>query len=376
MDAEVLLKRFLPEEHTETVPVKSLFVTIREEDISQTELAKRLDPSRQAINRSINEFDAVGFIKQTPKGYQLTGAGAMALYQYTKAVDVAGEEALRFCVRSENRVRLLNALQEHPARQAELTSRPDLPSRSTIGRTITAGEERELVAQTGTGGYQLTEEGDRVLKAYKQVIQAFEQILTKTACLQNFDVECADFPVTALEGERLVERQPGREFIELTKLIEYIKSVDETTTDRIRLFGSFFDMRVSDAMTPLRRSDTQIDMVSPATALREMPTEGDPAQRVQEGLEAENSHWYLYPGTLPVGLFIVDESEVVLGAKSPTAVVGDSGTVFCSDPEIVDWAIDLHDEYLEESSEPLEYIIERITDESKELLNTVSPDLL
>ena len=105
-----------------------------------------------------------------------------------------------------------------------------------------------------------------------------------------------------------------------------------------------------------------------------MPTEGDPAQRVREGLEAENSHWHLYPGALPVGLFIVGESAVVLGAKTPKVVVGDSGTAFYSDPEIVDWAINHHDEYLEESSEPLEHVIERITDESRELLNSVSPD--
>lgn len=375
MDAEALLNRFLPEEHTETVPVESLFAAILNESVSQAKLANRFEPSRQAINQSFDDFEAVGLIKQTPGGYWLTGAGAMALYQYTEAANTASEEALRFCVGSENRVKLLNALQEHPARQSELTTQPDLPSRSTVGRTITAGEKHGLVTQTGTGGYKLTEEGERIVTAYEQIIQAFEQIIAKTACLQTFDVECADFPVAALEDERLVERKPGREFIELEKLIEYIESIDETETDRIRLFGSFFDMRISNAMTPLRRSDTRIDMISPGSALKEIPTEGRPSDRVREGLETENSHWYLYPGTLPVGLFIVDDSEVALGAKSPKAAIENSGTVFCSDPEIVEWAIDLHAEYREESSKPLEYTIEWLKDESRDLLDSFSPDL-
>lgn len=376
MDAEALLARFIPREHTETVPVISLLELVRNESVSQVDIAEQSHLSRRAINRTVNEFTNIGLLKQTTDGYRLTGAGAIAHHQYTTATDEVDEKALRFCSDSQNRVSILEALQEHPARKADLAARSELPSRSTVGRAITVGEDLGLVTAGRRGDYTLTSYGETVLTTYSELKHAFEQLLVYAPCLQNIGVECADLPVGALDGARLVERQETRQLIELFELAEYIASLDPAEIDHIRLFSSFFNQQLSDAIAPLVQSDTRLDMISPASALGGMPTAEEAKQHIAEGLEAENCRWYLYPGELPAGILIVDEEEIVIGPSTPDETGDQSGNIYCSDPEAVEWAIEIYDEYYQESSEPFEYLVGWLKDESQNLLDSVSPDLL
>jgi hypothetical protein len=120
------------------------------------------------------------------------------------------------------------------------------------------------------------------------------------------------------------------------------------------------------------QSRTRIDIVSPATALQQIPTASEAAEHVKQGFEAENVHWYLYPGELPAGLMIVDEDRVVAGPKTASEATEVSGTVYCSDPAIAEWAVDLHESYREESYTPLRYLLRRLQSESTDLLDRVS----
>lgn len=373
MDAQELTTRFADTRNPETVSLATVFRTLRKNSTSQVDLATQFDTTRKTINRLINEFSELGFITTTESGYRLTGAGAIALQQYTDAVDTIGKERLWFLVNSQNRKVILRTLSENPARKAELASCQNLPSRSTVGRTIDTAETHGLVTRTECGDYTVTAHGKRALETYDDLVNAFAQILEKTPCLQNLDVECAEFPANALNDEEMVRGTPENPFSQRNRLIRFLDSLDETEVDHIRTFSSYFDLEISKALNPFMHAETQIDVISPASTLNHMPTVSESAEHVKQGLGAENVHWQLYPGELPAGLLIVDEDWVIAGPKNVNEATEISGTVYCSDPEIVEWAMDLHKAYLEDSREPLEHLIRSFQSASSDILEKVLP---
>ncbi|EJN57321.1 transcriptional regulator FilR1 domain-containing protein [Halogranum rubrum] len=373
MNARELVTCFTAAHNSDTVPVAAVFRTLREDSESQVNLAVEFDTTRKTINQLVSEFTELGFITSAEDGYRLTGAGAIALQQYTNAADTIGEERLQFLVTSQNRVTILRSLHEHSARKGELASRQNLPSRSTVGRTIDTAQTYGHVTRTTCGDYTVTSHGEAVLETYDDLLHAFQQILDKTPCLQNLGVECAELPVSALDGEEMVTGNPKNPFTQRNKLVAFLDSLDETEIDHIRTFSSYFDLEISKAFNPLMRSETRMDVISPATALDEMPTVAEGAEHVKQGLGAENVHWQLYPGELPVGLLIVDKDWVVAGPKSVSDATEVSGTVYCSDPEIVKWAIDLHEAYMSDSKKPLEHLADSFRSASNTLLEKVMP---
>ena len=373
MDAHELSMRFTDTQNSDTVPLAAVFRTLRENSTSQVDLATQFDITRKTINRLINEFSELGFITTTENGYRLTGAGAIALQQYTNAVDTIGKGRLQFLVSSRNRKTVLRTLREHPARKAELASRQNLPSRSTVGRTIDTAQTHGLVTRAECGDYTLTAHGKKALETYDGLVDAFAEILEKTPCLQNLDVECAELPVTALDSEEMVCGTPENPFTQRNRLVNFLDSLDETEVDHIRTFSSYFDLEISKAFKPLMHAETQIDIISPASALNHIPTVSEGAEHVKQGLGAENVQWQLYPGELPAGLLIVDDDRVVAGPKNVNEATEISGTLYCSDPEIVKWAMNLHESYLEDSREPLEHLIRSFQSTSSDLLEKVTP---
>jgi predicted transcriptional regulator len=346
---------------------------LQTEAVSQSELANRFGASRKAINQQVNELVDKGFVAQTTDGYCLNGAGAIVLRRYTDTYEEIGTATLHFLATSKNRLSVLRSLQQHSARKAELASQDQLPSRSTIRRTIDTSEELALVTRTEDGDYRLTEQGSTALQSYNALVQAFEQVIDKKDCLRNLEVECSGLPVRALEGERMVVGTPAKPLTQVTALIEFIESLDETEVDHIRTFSSYFDLRISKAFNPLMGAETRIDTISPASALGEIPTISEGAEHVKQGLDAENVHWKLYPGELPLGLLIVDDEWVVAGPKLVSNATEISGTVYSSNPEVVDWAIDLHETYARNSHDPLEHLLHKFKSMGSSFFDKVAP---
>lgn len=368
MDAEGLINRFLIENNSGTAQLPDLLAAVRERSVSQRTLATQSNFSRKTVNQIINELIDVGLITEAECGYRLTGAGAITLYQYSEAIDEIGQDTLQFLGDSQNRMEILQALQNESARKADLAAHSELPSRSTVGRSITSAKERGLVSRTKTGNYMLTTRGKQAINTYERLMRAFTQILDKSVCLQNLGVECAELPAIALEGEKMVVGTPSNPLTQVTALIEFLESLDSTDVEHIRTFSSYFDLQISRAFLPLMKSNTRIDIVSPASALQQIPTATEAAEHVRHGLDAQNVHWYLYPGELPVGLMTVDREHVIAGPKTVSDATEISGTIYGSDPALSQWAVSLHESFSEDSYEPFEYLVQR--------LQTVSADLL
>ena len=373
MESRTLLEYFTGTNSTTIISILPLFDILRKQNLSQREIADQLEITRKVINQTVNQFVELNFIEQIGDGYSLTGSGAIAQYQYQQARKRIGAETLKYLANSQNRVVILQRLQTEPIGKSQLASYSNLPSYSTIRRAIKAAEELDLVVRTEAGKYELTEKGEATLNSYFNLLETFDQIIEKNPCLRNLDVDCADFPVGALAEEELVIGTPAKPFTQVTALINFIESLDEHKIKHIRLFSSYFDLRISQSLSPLMQAETQIDVISPQSSLRQVPTASEAAAHVKQGFEAENVHWKVYRGKLPAGLLIVDDNQVVLGPRTANEATEVSGTLYTSNPTIVEWAIELHDSYLAASRDPLVHFLETFREFGSDLLDRIAP---
>ena len=374
MDEQELIEQLTGGTRPNSVRPTRLLAAIREETISQAELADQTDVSRKTVNQVITELAEEGLITHAIDGYQLTGAGAIALRAYSETVEAVGDEQLALLANSANRRKILRKLQVRQERQADLVAMADLPSRSTVRRTLTTFEEHDLITRSDEGTYQLISAGEHLVQAYDQLEKTYEQVLEKVPCLRDLEPPCADLPAAALENERLVVGKPGNPLKEEDAYLEFLSDLDETETERIRAFSSFYNTRYAEAFLPFMETGTQMDTISPDHALDQIPTDRKDVQIVREGLAADNYHWYVYAGELPAGLVIFDDEWAVLGPKKPSEASTVSGTVYVTDDEVIDWAIALFDAYLEDAHPPMDHLRQQFRQAGANILETLPTD--
>jgi len=107
-------------------------------------------------------------------------------------------DRVQYLVASEERVRLLEALTEGPARQCALRRKCSL-ARSTVHRNLRGCAERGWVVETGDG-YALTQAGERILAAYREFAETVHALADHDPVLQHLDDAHEPLPTAALEN--------------------------------------------------------------------------------------------------------------------------------------------------------------------------------
>ncbi|WP_129113864.1 transcriptional regulator FilR1 domain-containing protein [Halegenticoccus tardaugens] len=371
MDAQELVGYLTTGTGSQSIDPLQALSLLREDALSQAELATQCGVARKSASQFVKELTAARLVTQTKDGNRLTGVGAIALNVYSEAHTTIGAQVLTSLTKSPSRRAVLRRIGTAPCDLADLASNPDLPSRSTVYRALQTFREHDLIAENG-GQYHLTEHGEHVLQEYDELLAAFEQLIEKSACLQDFDAECETFPVRALEDERLVIGRPSDPLREVHAFMNFINSVDENEVTHIRGFSSYFDLQYTKAVFRLVDAGVRLETVISEEASKNPPSDPQSTKYIRKGLQADNVEWSIYPGELPLGLMIIDSQWVVAGPKIIEDASTVSGTIFVEDPEVIEWAHALFDDYQSRARAPLEHLVYKFRSVTADAANKVS----
>jgi predicted transcriptional regulator len=366
MNARELIEHFTPSSGgVNPLPVVRI---LRDETLSQAELANRFDVSRSTVGRIIGGLDET-FVKETTDGYQLTGGGAAAVRTYAdarKAIDIretvetrgtievhesVDAEMLTCLVNSSAKRECFRLLREQQHSRGVLVTKPNMPSRSTVDRIVSTFEANGYVTRTKNGTYALTKAGQTAIDTYDRLIEGVDQIFRKSVSLKHLGVAIDTLPAANLADARVVETVPGRAYATRDAFLEYVNDIDSRSIDHIRIFVSFSNPSYEQMFMPFIQCGTQLDLVSPVDLARSHPsTTPEEIASTKAVIKADTTSWMLYEGTLPCSLVVFDDTKTVIGPAKPFATTGAYGTIFSTDPVIGQWAIDLFDRYHSETT--------------------------
>lgn len=326
--------------------------TIRGEALSKAELANRCNVSRDTV-QFITELDEC-LIKQSAEGYYLTGAGAIAIHEYSgtrETIDPSaskelGGEVLGTLASSANKRKYLRNLRSHSLSRRCLASQSNMPSRRSIDRMTCTFESAGFVTRTGNGEYALTDTGKKVIGTYEGITRTFEQILDKKHSLEWLGVGIETLPAAALAGARTEVSRPSQGFNTVHEVLEFLQNFDADSVNHVRVMSCFANNEFDEVLERFVEAGARVDVLSPADLMRSylsMPEEDLVWSR--RLLEPPNSSWLLHRGDLPCTFILIDDKELVMAPRNPTDPNGAFGVIFSSDSAVTAWAAELFDDY-------------------------------
>lgn len=214
------------------------------------------------------------------------------------------DERIRFLTSSENRIRLLSALEDEPARPSTLAE--ELPmSRSSIQRNLRAFVERGWVSRTEEG-YRCSFGGRLILQRYRD--------LAATVRLAD---EYGRF-LDALADAGLLLTPEDLEAVTITvatrndphaPLRRYADRVSEAESTTFRGISPVVSPVFNDAHRALIATATDAELVIDEDALSTSRT-GYP-EALAAAIEADALELYVHPESISFGLSLLDEYAFV-----------------------------------------------------------------
>jgi predicted transcriptional regulator len=366
MDAHALIEHFTASsEEIDPLPVLK---ALQDDTISQAELADRFGLSRSTVRRILTDLDDT-LIKRTVDGYRLSGAGAVAVRTYSDARDSLNECLLDDLVHKSYTHSCLNILRDQPMSRGALASMSEMPSRSSVDRLIGGLDTNGIVTRTNEGTYALTETGTAAIDIYNKLIQAFEQILRVGVCLQNTAVEVKTLPAANLTDARLVVSKPGEMNQTTNAILDFLSDIDETTVDHMRIFASFYNRAYVAAFVPFIKAGTHVEIVAPIEKVQKrLPSGSREVKMTRKFTKPDNLDWWLHFGEVPCGLVVIDQDHMFIGRRDPSVAIEGNGAVFSSDPDIIQWGIDIFEDYNAEANARANWLLYKLrsTDDEDE----------
>ena len=165
--------------------------------------------SRETLYRRMLEFEQLGFIENDPGGeFRTTRAGWLALQAYTQVSTRLGVEPLAYLAGASSRRTLIRTLTESPADKSTLAADPELPSRSTIHRTLAQFDGYGWLARTSDGRSRSNQSGALALEQLEWLYTAITEAIEKAPALRTM-AYWADPALHTLVGSELLTRTPG-----------------------------------------------------------------------------------------------------------------------------------------------------------------------
>jgi predicted transcriptional regulator len=220
------------------------------------------------------------------------------------------DERIRFLTSSENRVRLLSAIEDEPARPSTLAE--ELPmSRSAIQRNLRGFVDRGW-ATRGDEGYRCTFGGRLILNRYRELVGTVR--LTEEYGRFLDSLADAGLALTAddLESVTITAATPHDPHAPLQRYADRIAELDVTT---FRGIAPVVSPVLNDAHQDLLSDADEIELVVDEPALstsREAYSEA-----FTDALETESLSLYVHPEPLSFGLSLFD-THAFVGAYDDT----------------------------------------------------------
>lgn len=243
------------------------------------------------------------------------------------AVPADALEHVAYLSRSENRVRVLEALAAEPHTRRELQERTEA-SRTTLGRILTELDERGWAERTADGDYAVTPRGAHVVREFGPFLAAMEVICEfgeTVAWLptDELDVSLRQFgDATVRRPESNAPTEAGRHLADALRGASTFRAL--TFIAPPQAVGA----AIRDAALGGDLTAEHVFAGSLVDYIRDNP-EGPPPWR--DYIEA-GARIYRYDGRLPCNLFVVDGAVLFLKNRSGhgrvgTAIESRNGTV-------------------------------------------------
>lgn len=319
---------------------------IRDGPVTQSTLADHIGISRKTVQRLFRDLDDCLFNKN-PDGYQLNGAGAIALETFETTRNQLGQEMLYSLSHSPSERVCLRLLSSQAMDRTDIVSFTDI-SRNTVERLTRTFSNDRYVTSTEDGKYDLSVAGDYVITAYDKLVRSFEQIFSKAVCLQCLGIGVETLPAHALaDDSTLFVTRPGQSVATRREFLQFVQEMEKDTIDHLRVFTSFSNVGLSEVLEEFVESGTDLDLVVPATLLQAYTSmDEDSLATLRELIEHENTSYWLYRGSLPCSLVIFDWDIANIVPPAPPNLTPPYGDVRSSNPIVVTWAVDLFDDYV------------------------------
>jgi predicted transcriptional regulator len=343
--------------HSETI---CLLKAVRDTPMNICELTAECDVSRSTIYGKLTPLVDAGLVDRTNDGSLLTGAGAIVLRLFMR-LDTQERSALAQLPTSASRRKLLELLADRPATKSELNDQCQELSYSAIRLATDQFHEKELVYVNKSRQYELTDDGRTAIECEKHLFTQIKTILEHISFFRHTTTSCAGFPVHALDETWVVTGPKERPRAERNEYVSFLKSLDPTEIDQICLFSAYYDHEMAELfLDRFLNEGAQIDIISPESALHNVPTARPKARLIRNALKAPNLSWQLCSESLPIGCTLIDREYVIFYPRQPVGGVSDSGMLFSEDKEIIEWARELFAAYESKSKPPKQQILQTL----------------
>ena len=258
-----------------------------------------------------------------------------------------GEDELSVLSRSNNRTRLLAALNEdQPLDRYELEARIDA-SRRTVTRVLETLSDRGYVAKR-EAGYALTAFGSTIVDAHQTYRDTAEVADEFRPFLRRIDSESFDLEPTALRGAELTVATETSPYALLDRVLQL-----RARSTRIRELAPAIERKSIDQLATRLQSgeDVSVEVILPEAALKEAQTHPEYASGQRIIQESEAVDLFVYPELPSLFIGTMDDTTA-LGAGvegRPHALVESQLA------ELRTWAHAQLDEYRREATPIEEY---------------------
>lgn len=259
-------------------------------------------------------------------------------------------EDIAYLARSENRVKVLEALSMRAFPRRELGERTET-SRTTLGRILNEFEDRGWAERTPDGNYVATSAGEHLAAQFGPLVGSVETLRMFEDVIGLVPVdELAIGPSSGVTiglhhfSDASVRRPEGNQPLNVSSYLTEL--VREATT-----FSSLCFVAAPKSMNDALREGIRSGRLTHEGVyagglvdhLREHPAKGP----LPEDLEANNLRLYRYREHIPCQLFVFDETVVIENSQADGI---ESGTFLETRNETVRaWALEVIDRYIEES---------------------------
>lgn len=328
---------------------------LRERSAKPGELADRADVDRTPVYTALEDLEESGAIASIEGRRKMTAAGDVAVRETTSACEAVGREAIAHLASStdNNRFRVLEGISEGLSR-GEMVHDASYPSRSTINRAMEDFEASEWI--TPRPGSSVTKEGKEVLDAYAELNRIVGIVAEKIGYLQLVDPKKTDLPIELLADGEVVQSRPNRP----QRADAHLRERMLEGFGHAKMFSRYYSEAGVEIMLNAIEKGSTWESVSPLPSHNPLPDSRAEIRHFRECIAADGADWRVYPDDLPIDLIIFDEERVLLGSDETLETTRRDAILDSTNPELVAWAIDLFDEYHEQASTPLDFLLDPV----------------
>lgn len=324
-----------------------------DQSLSQEEMSDR-PVSEKTVERWLDDLIARGWIEQSEGQYRVSTTGRTILQGYEQIRSSVPQEALAngsedasnaeireqiaFIASSENRLRVLRALQNQIVQQNELAQQLSV-SRTTVHRRTRDLEDQDWIREvTGSEQYELTTHGDELLEAYEDVSEMVETVRDAEAFLSALTADQIEIPVEVLEAGRVVVASPENPH---TPVMDFLQNLRFDDTVRFRSMAPVVSEVYNTEIGEYVGSDIQMELIIDESTLDTSKSKNP--EGLEDALGAGNLELYLHPGDVSFGLVIFNDEMAMMGAfdeegNHRAGLIGEDETA-------VNWMIDVYKMY-------------------------------